>query len=91
MLSFYTGTLAASRVASDIRGHAHTMWSGFIAQAGVTIGIAALIERRFAWGAEVETIVLATVAINQLIGPVALKLLLERSGETGGMDRHAAP
>jgi hypothetical protein len=63
------------------------MWSGFLAQAGVTIGIAALIARRFEWGTEIETIALAVVAINQLVGPVALKALLEKKGEAGGMDR----
>lgn len=87
--AFYTGVLAASRVVADLRPYAHSLWSGFLAQAGVTIGIAALIARRFAWGAEVETIALAVVAINQLVGPVALKALLEKKGEAGGMDRAA--
>jgi len=87
--AFYTGVFAASRVVSDLRPYAHSLWSGFLAQAGVTIGIAALIARRFAWGAEVETIALAVVAINQLAGPVALKALLEKKGEAGGMDRAA--
>ena len=63
------------------------MWSGFLSQAGVTIGIASLIERRFEWGRHLETLVLAVVAINQLIGPVLLKWLLDRKGEAGGMDR----
>jgi len=87
--AFYTGVFAASRVVPDLRPYAHSLWSGFLAQAGVTIGIAALIARRFAWGAEVETIALAVVAINQLAGPVALKALLEKKGEAGGMDRAA--
>jgi Kef-type K+ transport system membrane component KefB len=86
-LMFYGGTLAASRVARDLRPHAHSLWSGFLAQAGVTIGIASLIDRRFTWGGDLKTIVLAVVAINQLIGPVLLKWLLERKGEAGGMDR----
>jgi len=86
-LAFYAGVFAASRVVADLRPFAHSMWSGFLAQAGVTIGIAALVARRFAWGAEFETIALAVVAINQLIGPVALKALIERKGEAGGMDR----
>jgi Kef-type K+ transport system membrane component KefB len=87
--AFYAGVLTASRVVGDLRPYAHSLWSGFLAQAGVTIGIAALIARRFEWGAEVETIALAVVAINQLAGPVALKALLEKKGEAGGMDRAA--
>ena len=53
----------------------------------MTIGIASLIDRRFEWGGDLLTIALAVVAINQLIGPVLLKWLLERKGEAGGMDR----
>jgi Kef-type K+ transport system membrane component KefB len=85
--AFYAGVYVASRAVSDLRPYAHSMWSGFLAQAGVTIGIAALIARRFEWGTEIETIALAVVAINQLVGPVALKALLEKKGEAGGMDR----
>jgi Kef-type K+ transport system membrane component KefB len=88
---FYAGVFVASRVTRDLRAYAHSLWSGFLAQAGVTIGIAALIARRFSWGEEVETIVLAVVAVNQLVGPVALKTLLEAKGEAGGMDRPTSP
>jgi Kef-type K+ transport system membrane component KefB len=83
---FYAGTLTAARVVRDLRPYAHSMWSGFLAQAGVTIGLASLVEKRMSWGADFYTIVLAMVAINQLIGPVLLKYLLERNGEAGGMD-----
>ncbi len=85
--AFYAGVFAASRVVRDLRPYSRNLWSGFLAQAGVTIGIAALVARRFDWGHEFETIVLAVVAINQLVGPVALKALLESRGEVGGMDR----
>jgi Kef-type K+ transport system membrane component KefB len=85
--AYYAGTLAAARFVEELRPYAHSVWSGFLAQAGVTIGIASLIERRFEWGGDLETIALAVVAINQLIGPILLKWLLERKGEAGGMDR----
>jgi len=85
--AFYAGTLAAARFVGELKPYAHSVWSGFLAQAGVTIGIASLIERRFQWGSDLETIALAVVAINQLAGPVLLKWLLERKGEAGGMDR----
>jgi Kef-type K+ transport system membrane component KefB len=85
--AYYAGTLAAARAVGELRPYAHSLWSGFLSQAGVTLGIASLITRRFEWGSDLETIVLAAVAINQLIGPVLLKWLLERKGEAGGMDR----
>jgi Kef-type K+ transport system membrane component KefB len=85
--AYYAGTLAAARVVGELKPYAHSVWSGFLAQAGVTIGIASLIERTFEWGTSLETIVLAVVALNQLVGPILLKWLLERKGEAGGMDR----
>lgn len=85
--AYYAGTFAAARFVKQLRPFAHSVWSGFLAQAGVTIGIAALIDRRFEWGGDLKSIALAVVAINQLIGPVLLKWLLERKGEAGGMDR----
>jgi len=85
--AFYVGSFSAARIASELHRYRHTIWSGYLSQAGVTIGIAAIIAQRFEWGARIETIALAVVAINQLVGPVALKILLVRSGEAGAMDR----
>ncbi len=86
-ICFYLGTWTVARMTRDLRPYSRSMWSGFLAQAGVTIGLASLIEKRMSWGADFYTIVLAMVAINQLIGPVLLKWLLERNREAGGMDR----
>jgi Kef-type K+ transport system membrane component KefB len=86
-LAFLAGGLLAGLLARDVRGYGSTQWLGFLSQAGVTIGIAAIIERKFMWGSELKTLILAVVAINQLIGPILLTYLLNRSGETGGMDR----
>ncbi|MFH1754887.1 MAG: cation:proton antiporter [Candidatus Latescibacterota bacterium] len=86
-LSFLAGGWLAGCFAQDVRGHAGTLWTGFLSQAGVTIGIASIIERKFGWGGELKTLILAAVAINQLVGPVLLMYLLGRKGEVGGMDR----
>jgi len=57
-------------------------WMGFIAQAGVTLGLASIIARRFpGWGEEVRSIALAMIALNQLLGPIAFRWALVRSGE----------
>jgi Kef-type K+ transport system membrane component KefB len=57
-------------------------WLGFVAQAGVTLGIAAIISRTFPeWGPAVKTIALALIAFNQLIGPIGLRFALLKSGE----------
>lgn len=57
-------------------------WSGFVAQAGVTLGFALLIgERLPQFGEQIKTIVLAGVVINQLLGPVLFRWGLWRAGE----------
>ena len=57
-------------------------WSGFMAQAGVTLGFAILVEQRFPEiGLTVKTVTLAVVALNQLLGPVLFRAGLLRAGE----------
>lgn len=57
-------------------------WAGFIGQAGVSLGFAAIIAERLGdEGVKIATLILATVAINQIIGPVLMKQNLKRGGE----------
>lgn len=54
----------------------------FVTQAGVSLGLAGIVMRRFpGWGAELATTIVAVIALNQLIGPVALKIALGGVGE----------
>ncbi|MCZ7585974.1 MAG: cation:proton antiporter [Deltaproteobacteria bacterium] len=51
-----------------------TMWTGFVTQAGVTLGIAELIGREIPGiGPEIKTIIVAGIAVNQIIGPIAFR------------------
>jgi Kef-type K+ transport system membrane component KefB len=55
---------------------------GFVAQAGVTLGLASVVARKFPeWGPEAKTIALAMIALNQIIGPIGFRWALHRSGE----------
>jgi hypothetical protein len=54
----------------------------FIAQAGVSLGLAGIVTRSFPeWGAALSTTIVAIVAVNQIIGPIAFKFALGRVGE----------
>ena len=54
----------------------------FITQAGVSLGLAGIIMRRFPdWGAALATTIVAIIALNQIIGPIALKFALNAVGE----------
>ena len=54
----------------------------YLTQAGVSLGLALEVTRRFPeWGEAFVTVVVAVIAINQMIGPIAMKQALIRSGE----------
>jgi Kef-type K+ transport system membrane component KefB len=58
-------------------------WSGLVSQAGVALGIGAVIERNLpSIGSGIRSLVVATVAINEMVGPVLFKLALDKSGES---------
>lgn len=53
------------------------LWSGFIPQAGVSLGLAVIIGKEYPeWGANLVTMVIATIAINQVVGPILFKFSL---------------
>lgn len=63
------------------------VWMGLVSQAGVTLGLAILIAREFpTWGLQVQSLMVALIAIHELIGPVLFRAALARAGEIGRMD-----
>jgi len=78
----FSGTFIGARLAKEDKGIQKQSWAGFISQAGVALGMAIIVERTFpAWGNEFKALVLAIIAINQIIGPVLLQRLLFKAGE----------
>jgi Kef-type K+ transport system membrane component KefB len=58
-------------------------WAGLVSQAGVALGIASTIERanpRF--GAPFKALAIATIALNEMLGPIMFKLSLDTTGES---------
>jgi Kef-type K+ transport system membrane component KefB len=57
-------------------------WASLISQAGLTLGLSAVLARTFpAVGEGLRSLVVATVAINEVVGPIFFKLGLERGNE----------
>jgi Kef-type K+ transport system membrane component KefB len=80
----FSGTYVGAKLARDEPGVQKYSWAGFISQAGVALGMAIIVERTFPeWGGEFKALVLAIIAINQVIGPVFLQRLLVKVGEAG--------
>lgn len=89
--AIFSGTWLGARVSGaepEVRRYA---WLGFISQAGVTLGMVVIAARSFPeWGAELQTLFVAMVAVHELTGPILLQWGLKKSGEVGARDR-AAP
>lgn len=80
----FSGTYVGAKLAKEDVGIQRKSWMGFISQAGVALGMAVVVERTFPeWGSEFKALVLAIIAINQIIGPVMLQRLLYRVEEAG--------
>lgn len=80
----FLGTWSGAKLSGAGRLMNSWGWAGFISQAGVTLGMAVIIEREIPlWGTQLKALILAVIAINQVIGPIFLQRLLVKSGETG--------
>jgi len=78
----FAGTYIGAKLANEGSEVQKYSWTGFISQAGVALGMAIVVERTFPqWGSEFKALVLAVIAINQIIGPVMLQKLLYRVNE----------
>lgn len=83
MVALWLSTYLAARVVGEPRVIRRYAWMGFLAQAGVTLGIANLVRDNFpVWGGSVATIIIAMIVVNQLIGPPAFRWALLRAGES---------
>jgi len=79
-----TGSWAGMRLAKAPKSYGRLMGMTVITQAGVSLGLAMTVEQRFpGWGALAATLLVATISINQLVGPVLFKHALWLAGETG--------
>lgn len=80
-ISFGASKLSG-RLSNDAPILCRWSWSALVSQAGLTLGLVVIIERAFpAFGAELRSLAVATVAINEVGGPLLFKFALDRAGE----------
>ena len=90
----WSTTRVAAVAAGSGSGVVRYGWMGFVAQAGLSLGLAARIQREFPGvGATVATLVVAAVVVNQLVGPVLWEraILAGNEGSTMAPKKRAAP
>ncbi len=87
VILLYASTSLGSRLAGEDRGTGRLSWTAFVAQAGISLGLAELVALQFPhMGNQIRTFVLAIVAVNQLVGPILFGWALRRVGEQGRAD-----
>lgn len=77
------GTRISSFITKEEKRLRNLYGLGFITQAGVSLGLVQVVAARYPeWGVPFATIAVAAITINQIIGPIAFKTALIKSGET---------
>jgi len=80
-------TVVSARVANRIAGDEGVVrtygWASLVSQAGFALGLAQVVSKEFpAFGAGFRALAIATVGINEFVGPIVFKLSLDRAKES---------
>ncbi|MBI1929273.1 cation:proton antiporter [Candidatus Poribacteria bacterium] len=76
------GSYLGGRFSGDSRQFNRLYGLGFLSQAGVSLGLANEVVRRFPdWGPQAATLMIAAISLNQMIGPITLKYSLTQVRE----------
>jgi len=82
----------SSRIAGDPPVVRKWGWAGLVSQAGLALGLGIVIEGAFPGiGTPFRSLVIAAVAINEMIGPVLFKMALDRTGESSSAEPAGRP
>ena len=83
LVGIFVGSFIGTAVARDRSAGNMLLGFGFITQAGVSVGLAKEIGVEFGeWGAELATLSIGVIVLNQIIGPPLLKWAINRVGES---------
>ena len=78
---------AGARVAGLTGEPPALAWMGLVSQAGVTLGLAILINTEFpGWGGRLYALIVSMITLHETIGPILFRAALTRAGEVGRMD-----
>ncbi len=83
----FVGTRIAARFVGLRRDLQKIMGFAMLSQAGLAIGLVVVTNERLpSIGPTITTLVLASVAVFELVGPLGARFLLEKSGEVRSQD-----
>ncbi|MFK5856214.1 MAG: cation:proton antiporter [Bacteroidota bacterium] len=77
ILTMFLGGIIGVVAAKDPKEYTFIAWMPYVTQAGIAIGLTTIVANAFPdWGRSFETIIIAIIVINQLVGPPLLKWTL---------------
>ena len=84
MLFLYIGTYLGALAVAEKKIIKNVSWLGYMGQAGIAVGLGTIIEKTFPGpiGSSFKTILIASVVINELFGPILFKYVLIRAKES---------
>jgi Kef-type K+ transport system membrane component KefB len=84
----YVGNYVGAVLAKEDRFIKNYSWMGYIGQAGIALGLGVIIKQNLPdeIGEYFLTILISTVVINEMLGPVLLKYIFVKSGEAKVQD-----
>ncbi len=83
----WLGTWLGAKVGRSPEVVGRLGWTGFVSQAGVALALAAIIQRTFGdaeFASILYNLILAMIAIQEILGPILFRWGLNRAGEIGG-------
>ncbi len=76
------GVTAAARWSGLGEPAASHAWTGLVSQAGITLGFASVVAGEFpGWGSQLQLLLVASIAVNELLGPILFRRGLVAAGE----------
>jgi Kef-type K+ transport system membrane component KefB len=79
----WIGSQLSGRLANDPPALRRWSWSGLVSQAGLALGLSVVVAKDFpTFGPPFRSLAIATIAVNEMVGPILFKLALDRTGET---------
>ncbi len=83
-IAIWSGTAIGCRLSGFQPPASRGIWTAFIPQAGISLALATIVAAQFesfAFSDKIYAILLSSIAIHELIGPILFKSALERAGE----------
>jgi Kef-type K+ transport system membrane component KefB len=83
LLTTYSGTYIGAQMTSGDNNIKKYGWMGFIGQAGLSLGLSVLLMKKIPGPItkNIATLIVASIAINQIIGPILFRYSIIKVGE----------